>query len=842
MSRVFLIVGGVLAGASGAVALGHELLWTRRLVDLLGGSSESNTRVLSLFFLGLSLGAAFSQRLLSRAGNTMLWLGLAELIVGLTTIPVIYLSELTNHLWAALGSERLTSFEGIFLKFVVSVLVVLPPSVAMGTTLPLLFASLFRREGTLGRHGIGVYAINTAGGLLGLMAVVAFALPAFGARGSMVMLSAANMLLGLICVGLSTRSEFRSRVNDSPPVRFNSSVEFEPSRLPMLIAFLSGFGLLASEITILQTIMLVVPLSYHGPAAVLGTVVALLAVSAPLASKLSKNKDSAVKDWLPVLLWAAGLAAVLSPFWFLMVASAVPLGTAANVGFFTVKVGVLVLCTFGALFFCQGFLFPMSMILFEKERGESVQRGDWSSLLVANGVGGLLGAEFAYRGLLPAFGVHVSLGLIGLLYLSVASWLSRYWFPKSGWRVVTLTFGIVVTAFWSTRLPQMNPNLPFTILRQSVGADGLVAVIEGEGPGRAIVVSNQYILGSSSGQYDQARQAHIPLLLHQAPRNVGFIGLATGMTPGGAVQHSAVEAINVAEISKGVVRAAKDYFSNFNNGLFEDSRTRIFSEDGRILIMANPRQFDVLVGDLFLPWGTGASRLYSIEHFHSARESLRDGGLFCQWLPMYQLTEEQFDRILATFQKVFPSTYLFRNNSSPLNPSIGMVGFREGSLSWEVVQKRCYQELNSGRIVDPGMLHWETIAMHYLGLANQDKTGAHPITLDNIWLEIDASRQQITGVPEEKYLAGNRWARFLTDRLPIIAKVDAGEKAFPWHQQGFAILQWEWEHFKSKFSKSHNQESVENSKKAILEQIPKPIEDAILARPQAWSSNVELFQ
>ena len=43
---------------SGAAALGHQLLWTRRMADLIGATGDSNARVLGCYFLGLALGAA----------------------------------------------------------------------------------------------------------------------------------------------------------------------------------------------------------------------------------------------------------------------------------------------------------------------------------------------------------------------------------------------------------------------------------------------------------------------------------------------------------------------------------------------------------------------------------------------------------------------------------------------------------------------------------------------------------------------------------------------------------------------------------------------------------------
>lgn len=842
MQHFILMIGAILAVASGAAALGHELLWTRRLVDLLGGSSEANTRVLSLFFLGLSLGAILAQRLLRSRANRMRLLGLAELLIGFSTLPVIFLAQLTDQLWPALGWERLTGLEGMAIKFLISLIVILPPSIAMGTTLPFLLASLFRREATLGRQGIWIYAINTAGGLLGLVAVVSLALPNLGAYGSMCLLASINIALGLLCIGLSYLAAFRETSLQPTQVPKPAPQDEGHRRIPTLLAFLSGFGLLASEIIILQTIMLVVPLSYHGPVAVLACVVALLAIAAPVASRLSAKEIADVKQWMTRVLWLGGLAAVVSPLWYMTLVSSFHLGTSSSVFQFSMKVVLLVLFSFGALFFAQGFVFPMTLILFEKQRGESVHDGAWCRLLAANGVGGLLGAEFAYRGLMPWLGVHVGLAVIGLLYLTVASTISRQWFPKSGWRFASMAIGGLVTLIWVTQLPHMNPNLPFQILSQRIGADGLVAVVEGQGPGRAIVVSNQYILGSSSDRYTQARQAHLPLLLHPAPRRVGFIGLATGITPGGAVQHPELEEIFVAEISKGVVQAARDYFQEYNNGVAQEPRARILIEDGRTLVSASPDSFDVLVGDLFLPWGAGASRLYSVEHFRSARQSLRDGGLFCQWLPMYQLTEAQFERVLATFQEVFSTTYLLRNSSSPLNPSLGLVGFRDASLSWETVMQRCSTPTAESQPMDPALLHWEIVAMHYLGIAKPSKVDHPPITLDNLWLEIDASRKQITGGPNEKYLSGTQWSGFVKTRLAEVTTAASDDSSTLWRNLGLAILQWDWDLFEHLRINKPDGRTLMRAKTEILESVPAPVRESILKNSEAWSGSVELFR
>ena len=54
------------------------------------------------------------------------------------------------------------------------------------------------------------------------------------------------------------------------------------------------------------------------------------------------------------------------------------------------------------------------------------------------------------------------------------------------------------------------------------------------------------------------------------------------------------------------------------------------------------------------PARDGGGTLYTREHFEAVRERLNDGGLFCQWLPMYQLDDDMLRVIIHTFGLVFP--------------------------------------------------------------------------------------------------------------------------------------------------------------------------------------------
>ncbi|MEM6366646.1 MAG: hypothetical protein AAF745_19625, partial [Planctomycetota bacterium] len=182
---------GVLVFFSGSAALIHQLLWTRRLIDLLGASTESSARVFGVFFLGLSIGSAAAAVLVRRTPNPLRVAGLAQLCIPILVVPVIYLSNLTDWIWPNIGSEITSGSSGFLLKSLITLLFILPPSVMMGLSFPLIVAGVLGlQRGQLSGSGINLYAVNTLGGAFGVAFGVLIALPQLGNFASMVLAAA----------------------------------------------------------------------------------------------------------------------------------------------------------------------------------------------------------------------------------------------------------------------------------------------------------------------------------------------------------------------------------------------------------------------------------------------------------------------------------------------------------------------------------------------------------------------------------------------------------------------------------------------------------------------------
>jgi spermidine synthase len=95
--------------------------------------------------------------------------------------------------------------------------------------------------------------------------------------------------------------------------------------------------------------------------------------------------------------------------------------------------------------------------------------------------------------------------------------------------------------------------------------------------------------------------------------------------------------------------------------------------DARRFVNATDATYDVIVADLFHPARDGAGSLYTVEHFQAIRSRLRPGGLFCQWLPLYQLDLSVLQTIIRTFLDVFPGGEAFLAQYSLKMPILGLM-------------------------------------------------------------------------------------------------------------------------------------------------------------------------
>jgi len=244
--------------ASGAAGLILEIVWSKYLSLLLGNSIYGVATVVASFLGGLGIGAWLGGRIAGGAREPLRLYARLELIVGTLGIvsPLVYLAAKPAFagLYGAMGGGG-TLF--LVIRFLLLFAVLLPPTVAMGATLPLL-ASDFTRRGAGFDASVGrLYALNTAGAVGGVVAAGFVLIPAIG-------LWKTAALAGLL--DLAVAALVTSRRPEAPPAETAATAgSDEPAagsvlmgRLIVPLFALSGFTAILAEIA--WTRILSVPL------------------------------------------------------------------------------------------------------------------------------------------------------------------------------------------------------------------------------------------------------------------------------------------------------------------------------------------------------------------------------------------------------------------------------------------------------------------------------------------------------------------------------------------------------------------------------------------------------
>ena len=293
----------VLAFFSGSAALSHELLWTRRLIDLLGATDWVVGRVLGLFFFGLSVGGYLATFLTRSSTPAISRLSTVETLIALLALPATFLPIWTDWIWQSIGTEAIVSWQGSAIKLLITIIVVLPPAIAMGFTFPLFIRTTTDLGANVASAGIWVYAINTLGGVFGLWFASTYLISWFGAQWTMIATSCVNALIAILLWLLyrihskkskpfesidegRRKSKLASKVEKLQSLESNAGATHPapPKNRLLLLSFVSGFVVLSLEVLLLRIIALVVPSSYHTTSALLANVILILAFGSLLIS------------------------------------------------------------------------------------------------------------------------------------------------------------------------------------------------------------------------------------------------------------------------------------------------------------------------------------------------------------------------------------------------------------------------------------------------------------------------------------------------------------------------------------------------------------------------------
>lgn len=659
----------ILAAAflSGAGALGLQLAWTRRLAVHLGHELPAAFAVLTLFFLGLGLGSVTFGGRIQRSRQPSRW------IVGLESFAALWaLGTIATIGWAG---ERIPAWLGaegtrhLVAAGAVTASLLLPATLALGGT----FAAFERTLATAGvpRASGLVYAVNTAGAVVGVGLALAWIQPWLGLRGATAVAAGFHLLAGMAALGLSPATPGPATQTPTPLPRPQTT-----GRRFLAGLALSGFFAIGTEVVAIRLLTQVLGGTVYTQALVLVIWLLGTALGAALRHRHPHPHPATVAALAALGITLAGYALAASPRLLAWGMQTSGTSFAATLAWEAVVVGCVLLPVTlpgGALF----------TALIEGAVAEDVPSGK------AVGINTLAGAlaPVAWIALLfPRLGSRWTWTLLIVLALLAAAYLvvsaragnearplpasssrRRNTHAWTGLWAGLATLGLVGLAAMNLQLAQPPPGA--RLRRILPGAADTVAVWEWPDGNRSLSVNNRFAMGGTAAAPAAARHAHLPLLLHPSPRHALFLGLGTGISFAAAGTHPGLEAEGV-ELVPEVVEVLPEFepHSRLATGL------RVVTADARRFIRATPRTYDVIVADLFHPERDGAAWLYTVEHFRSLRDRLRPGGVACQWLPWFQLDEPSLQAVVRAWLEVFPDSDAWLLRWTTLDtPVVGLV-------------------------------------------------------------------------------------------------------------------------------------------------------------------------
>ena len=674
MSRSLPLLA-LLFAASGFAGLVYEVLWLRGLGLLFGNTVQAASTALAAFFLGLAGGSWLWGRRSATLTRPLRTYAFLELAIAVSALPYLLLLPAYRAAYEPIYSALGGSAGGIVaVKFLAAAVVLAPPAFFMGGTLPVMGQHIVERAEELGRKASLLYAVNTVGAAAGALCAGFYFPSIIGFGTSYGVAIALNVGVAGAAYWLdSVATHSKGVVARSSNRRKKPKQHSRPSLWAP--AFFSGFLTLGLEVLWTRMFSQVMQNSVYTFSAILVVFLAVLSVGGLLASFLSRRSISSTTT-LSILLTLAGLGAAASPFLFMdatsgmrYIGSGLPWPAYVTAVFSRVT---LVLLLPGILI---GAVFPY---LTKAAEGEGQPGSILGKLITLNTLGAVAGSVTAGFLILPTLGLWGGIRLFGLAYLLLA-FLTVSRMPQASWlRLATPTAGLLLlfTTLDATRLPLLRiTDSDERVLETWQGSHGVVAVVE-RPSGLRIKVNNFYRLGGTAAAEHEQNQALIPLMTHPRPDEVFFLGLGTGITAGAALRQPVREVV-VCELIPEVIDAGATYFNSFANGRFTDPRVHILAADGRNHLAGSSRKYDAIVSDLFIPWKQGSGSLYSLQHFRTVSRRLKPGGVFMQWLPLYQVSESEFQIIARTLLEAFPEVVLWRGDFYPEQPILGFLASNE---------------------------------------------------------------------------------------------------------------------------------------------------------------------
>jgi spermidine synthase len=676
----FLLAAGFLV-LSGVASLTYQVTWVRLLGLSMGSTSASISTVLAAFFLGMALGSYLAERITrNRISNLTPYIVLEVLIgfSGLALLPVLLNLDVLMAQIPAFGTE-------LGLKFLLALLLLSIPTICMGATFPVMASILIRRQHEVGLRVGQLYSLNTAGAVLGAALSGFWFIPAWGLDGAIYIAFALNMTIvgaaylfnkRLVLPPLDLPSQ------ESGPSSTAALSQEAPLRTRALIVlFATGFVSIATQVGWTKYLAIFTGTTIYGFAAILTVFLSGIAAGS-WAIKTHLERIRSPQLWMATGLVLLGASLILTR---VGLSGIPPIYKALNhlVVPSPVLLGVKYSFVFVLLFvptFLFGALFPLNLKLYCGNL--SGIRARIGKAYAINTVASIFGAILAGFWFIPEYGTDslltgtaVAILFLPLLFLPAINGM----LPR-----MALASAAGLAFVGSTVLPHLNykdliasvdyrydtdaqsgQKAQFLFLKEGkagvisvVTYDGITAKLQNNGLNESLINTKD----PNKALLAETLLGLVPYMLQDHPKSAFAVGFGGGITTR-ALTMTDLESIRIVELEPAVVEAGRAIVGGQIPAL-RDPRVRLDFNDARNTLLVENNTYDIIAAQPSHPWLAGASSVFTEQFWQIAKSRLNEGGVFGQWVNMFNMDATTLRSIFRAFYDVFPYGVTFSNLST----------------------------------------------------------------------------------------------------------------------------------------------------------------------------------
>ena len=310
---------------SGAAALIYEVVWQQLLQLVIGSSTVSLGVLLGIYMGGMCLGSLAAARLFSTRRHPLRVYAGLEAAIGVMGLVLLVAMPLVSRVYAAVGGIGPL---GVFMRALIAGVCLLPPTFAMGATLPVV--ARWAGATPAGRAWLGLfYAGNLAGAVFGCLLAGFYLLRVYDMVVTTYVAAGLNATVALIAWAASRREDVRASTDAITPGG-SLPIEARPSSTQRAAGGsvvsisplpLSGFCALAAEVLWTRMLALTFGATVYTFSIVLAVFLVGLGLGSPAGAVLGRRlpRAEAGLGWCQIgtvacIAWSAYALATVLPF------------------------------------------------------------------------------------------------------------------------------------------------------------------------------------------------------------------------------------------------------------------------------------------------------------------------------------------------------------------------------------------------------------------------------------------------------------------------------------------------------------------------------------------------